>query len=694
MPDGIPPEAPPRSGSLGWTLLALLPLLVVAGLAVTEVLRTLRANEQAQMLQTAEVFAASVDARLGAYVAAMTTLSLAPALLREDNHESFHERAVAVGAALGGGVLLLGPAPDFILHASSDVPLNQPLPNYRREGDWTALDALAARVARTGQPAISDLLPDMSGGSLIIAILVPILRDGEMKGMVGFTIAPGGLFSAISTPGRDGPLFAGLTDSQGRIIIQTRGEAGPRVGSLSAAWSTGRMGGQEHGVIRVARTDGTPTSFAFRRLGAANGWVVFVGQTTEAQHSSETRLISWILAALLALALGAGLLASAHRREALRLALQEAAALRAGRAQVERLLGGLPAVIFLRDVSPEGDSRLLYRNGDIEAVTGWPAETLRDRDKWDALYAPGTSQQAFFKTVMRTGSRSGDWRMIQPDGSHRAMRTHGRRLTQRPDGGGEMVGYVLNVDAELSAAARAAAAGRLAALGEMAAGIAHELKQPLQSISLLAENALIRAERGGTEKLSERLEQIVAQTGHAGEIIENLRRFARGTPDGAEPVPVDLGRVVQQTLSLAEAALRGAVIAVDLRLGEPAPVVMGHAVGIGQTLLNLIINARDAMEGQPPGMKRHIVIGAKPAAEGWVMLTLSDTGGGIPPAILARLFEPFVSSKGADKGTGLGLSISHGLIKAMGGRIEAHNGPEGAVFTITLRAAPAGVVPA
>jgi signal transduction histidine kinase len=77
-----------------------------------------------------------------------------------------------------------------------------------------------------------------------------------------------------------------------------------------------------------------------------------------------------------------------------------------------------------------------------------------------------------------------------------------------------------------------------------------------------------------------------------------------------------------------------------------------------------------------------------------VTLTVADTAGGIPPAVMARLFEPLVSTKDADKGTGLGLSICHGLVKAMGGRITARNDDAGAVFTITLPAAPALTEPA
>jgi signal transduction histidine kinase len=113
--------------------------------------------------------------------------------------------------------------------------------------------------------------------------------------------------------------------------------------------------------------------------------------------------------------------------------------------------------------------------------------------------------------------------------------------------------------------------------------------------------------------------------------------------------------------------------------------------------VNLLVNAADALRSLPPGAPRRIRVAA--AAEGgptgaMVRLTVADTGGGILAAILPRLFEPFVSTKDADQGTGLGLSICHGLVKAMGGGIEARNGPEGAVFTILLPRATETIGPA
>ena len=141
-------------------------------------------------------------------------------------------------------------------------------------------------------------------------------------------------------------------------------------------------------------------------------------------------------------------------------------------------------------------------------------------------------------------------------------------------------------------------------------------------------------------------------------------------------------------LALVGGALREAEVALDVALGTPPPRILGHLVPLEQVLVNLLANARDAMAGLPAGAPRRLSIAA--ASEGGtVRLTVADTGGGIPIEVMARLFQPFVSTKGPEHGTGLGLSICQAMIVAMGGTIQAENGPEGAVFILRLPAAVA-----
>lgn len=130
--------------------------------------------------------------------------------------------------------------------------------------------------------------------------------------------------------------------------------------------------------------------------------------------------------------------------------------------------------------------------------------------------------------------------------------------------------------------------------------------------------------------------------------------------------------------------MQDASITVGLALGHPPPLVQGQELLLEQVLTNLLLNARDALLARPEGADRRILISARRTASGMVRLQVVDTGSGIAPQVMARLFEPFVTTKATDRGVGLGLSICHGLVNGMGGTIEAHNDAEGAVFTITL----------
>ena len=363
---------------------------------------------------------------------------------------------------------------------------------------------------------------------------------------------------------------------------------------------------------------------------------------------------------------------------------RRAASLQAGRVEVERLLAGLPAVVFLREVAPDGSSRRVYLGGDVERVTGLtPAEAVRSVTVGNLV----SVLDAHLAAVVRDGAGTWEWEMASRDGARRWMRTYAQVLARRPGGGAEVVGYVLDATAEREAEARAMAAARLASLGEMAAGLAHEIRQPLQTISLAAEIAQLAVRRADAATADARLEQIVEQTQRTSELIERLRRFARGAEDGAQLQPVLLAAAVQGTLELLRGVLLEALLDVEEALGDPPAVVRAQSVLLEQVLSNLLLNARDALATRPAGAPRRIRIAAAPGPDGMVRLTVADTGGGIAPEVMARPFEPFVTTKSPDKGTGLGLSICHGLVKGMGGSIEAHNNADGAVFTVTLQAA-------
>ncbi|WP_299350201.1 ATP-binding protein [uncultured Shimia sp.] len=221
-------------------------------------------------------------------------------------------------------------------------------------------------------------------------------------------------------------------------------------------------------------------------------------------------------------------------------------------------------------------------------------------------------------------------------------------------------------------------AGKLSALGQMSAGISHELNQPLMAIQQFAENGEQFMARGKTEVAGENLSRISALAGRMARIIRNLRAFARNE---SEPMGrVDIVSVVQSSLELTQARLRGDQVTLEWQ-PPAAPIwVRGGEVRLGQVLVNLISNAADAMMESD-----HRVIRIAVSAKDRVTIQVSDTGPGI--AEPEKIFDPFFSTKevGSAEGMGLGLSISYGLVQSFGGNIRGANAPEGgAIFTVEL----------
>lgn len=463
-------------------------------------------------------------------------------------------------------------------------------------------------------------------------------------------------------------------------------------------WITAAIEGKERTLIVGPGWSGPDNVYAVERLARAPGWVVGAYTRRATQQASGWAALRWLLAGGAALAVGLAVVVWASRRETLRHARRETEVLQIGRAQVARLHAGLPAVLFLRELRPDGSSRLIYRGGDFKLVTGWPASTFAGADTLLSHLDLGLDDHlAFYERVAREGAGTIEYRMRQPDGSWRALRSQCRVLARRQDGSCEVVGYILDVSAERDAQASALAAARMATLGEMAAGMAHELNQPLATIAMAAENALdtlraVHLHEANVLDAMSRLERILNQASRAAALIAHLRRFARGAENGAPQQRVPLTAAVDGALELVRSALRDASIRVEVDLGDLPLAVYGHEMLLEQVLSNLLLNARDSLAARPAGAPRRIRIAAEPGEEGMVRLTVADTGGGIAPEIMARLFEPFATTKGPDKGTGLGLSICYGLVNGMGGSIAVHNDTEGAVVTIILQSAEADEV--
>ena len=222
---------------------------------------------------------------------------------------------------------------------------------------------------------------------------------------------------------------------------------------------------------------------------------------------------------------------------------------------------------------------------------------------------------------------------------------------------------------------------RITSIGALTASLAHEINQPITAAVANA-NACLRwlaAETPDLEEVRAAAEAIVRNGARAAEIIGRTRRlFEKGAPQ-REPIEVD--DVVRETVLLmgSEASRYGVSMRTFLAAG--APEIVADRVQLQQVLMNLILNAIEAMK-EVEG-RREIAITSRIAGEGQIMVSVSDTGIGLPPAQSEHLFDTFFTTKA--HGTGMGLSISRSIISAHGGQLWAEpNEPSGAVFRFTL----------
>lgn len=227
-------------------------------------------------------------------------------------------------------------------------------------------------------------------------------------------------------------------------------------------------------------------------------------------------------------------------------------------------------------------------------------------------------------------------------------------------------------------------AGKLAVLGQMAAGITHELNQPLTALTTLSDNANQLAERGRIDEVRGNLTHISQLAERMGRIVSHIKAFSRKGDGARAAVAVD--EAIRQALMLVETRRRQAGVAVN---APPAPAelsVWANAVRLEQVLVNLIRNAIDATAevSQPESVTVDVCV---EPIENWVRITVRDFGPGIPADVLPRLFEPFFTTKDDGLGLGLGLAISLAIIEDFGGRLvgrNAQDGAGGAEFIIEL----------
>jgi len=228
----------------------------------------------------------------------------------------------------------------------------------------------------------------------------------------------------------------------------------------------------------------------------------------------------------------------------------------------------------------------------------------------------------------------------------------------------------------------------MAALGQMSASIAHELRQPLNTISLAVQNLeyLLEAPEFDGEAAAQKTKRVLAQVERASDVIDRMRRFGR------KSVGENASLVLRNVVENVEAIMHHVLLRAGTRLELDVPpemTVYADQLQLEQVIGNLLQNAVDAISGigarheRAEGLIR-IAAAPSPDEKGMVVLRVEDSGPGFRPEIAARVLEPFFTTKSAEHGTGLGLAICDAIVRESGGRIEVGNHERGGYVAVVL----------
>jgi len=345
-------------------------------------------------------------------------------------------------------------------------------------------------------------------------------------------------------------------------------------------------------------------------------------------------------------------------------------------------------------VVTDGDLRVVQTNNVFASRAGASGAELMSRPLADLI---GSAMAAWVQSPdsLRTAP-SADGRTAQPHrfDDERLRGTFAVTVTPLINREGDPAGRVVvarditdqtRLEAEQAALReRLAQSEKLASLGQFVAGIAHEMNNPLQAV--LGHLELLMGTSAAARPLHRELRRIYNEGERAAKIVQNLLMFTGSHRMTRRSLVLDT--IVSRALASRRTARRRARIGVLRKRGHNVPPVIGDALLLYQAILNVLINAEHAV-ADAAGVRRIEVRTAAASGTRGVVLTIQDTGAGIPSEVLAQIFDPFFTTRDVGQGSGLGLTIAYGIIQEHGGTIRASS-PEGggALFAIELPAAP------
>ena len=356
-------------------------------------------------------------------------------------------------------------------------------------------------------------------------------------------------------------------------------------------------------------------------------------------------------------------------------------------AEMAGLLDSIESGVLLLDA----EGRILMASGRLAAIFGLESRRLLEFVSIDALIASLAYQflrpaetAARWRERVRQGDEASwdEFELVRP--SRKIVERFARPL-YKPDG--TRLGWLevyRDITGQRLIQSKLMQTEKMAALGQLVSGIAHELNNPLTSIQGYAQ--LLLGRRSASDRAGDAL-RISQEAERAGRIVKNLLLFSRETK--SERRAVQLNEVIERTISLRAYELKLLNIEVELALDGSLPQTLADSARLQQVVLNLIVNAEQAIvaaRGEEPRNGR-ILIRTRRLAGDRLAMEVSDDGPGIPPEIVMRIFDPFFTTKPPGVGTGLGLSIVYGIVQEHGGEVTVDSLPgRGTTLTVELPA--------
>jgi PAS domain S-box-containing protein len=570
------------------------------------------------------------------------------------------------------------------------VPVAAPLDLSDRDhirvplGGHGGLFVSAPLIGRaSGQPSIQFArmlrLPDQTPGGVLVASVDPAMLATMLRRSFG-TAAAG----------------ATLVRDDGTELLRVEiAEAPPVVPafpSVVANWLAAASGPAGQGDNRVQFTATLPVPGAPLHVSVTLD-TSGESRSLVADHLARRLMVAllFILPALLFQAVRRRIRRQAEEKERQR-ALALTAQAELAQMQLLHFMDALPGAAYQGRITADGVFECVYVGRAIERLLGCATESFSDQHAYAALLdeEAASARATFFRQILRSGYEPIEYRVQRPDGQQVWLREHCRTVGEKPGRGAEVVGLISDVTRDREVRIRAMTAARLSTVGEMATGVAHELNQPAAVIALAVDVALLEIQArspGFMASLVGRLTVIQDQISRLRGIVDHFQLFGR--PDAGAPQIINLGAAIDGSLEIVGAALRVAGIDVEVEIAPDAPPVMARLIPLEQALVQILLNARDAIAAHGPA-RRSVRIAARPLPDyRAVELCIRDTGPGMPESALERAFEPFFTTRVVGQGTGLGLSVVYATIKGFGGSVMlANNVAGGLEVRIILAAAP------